>query len=284
MGYCYSLDKNIREDMKKSCLFFIVFVVVALSACKRTVASNNESGNTHESDSIAEVASKDSIERERIFAAKGDTIFGKMLYGINKSEAIKEAKEFVTSLSKGQGVGFYFDTFSFLPIEYFYEIEKMSASGLKYFSSHNRLYKNKLYSVGWESFVNYGKSGSEIAERIDHLVKLFEIKYGKCSKNNYNLCGNFGQYIGTNRIYVEGTVAEWRTNERAITFYINELFGSDRRSESSTEPYQYKLSIQFVDRAVESEAEQYIDEVLNAHKKAKRSQEVEDSINMMNAL
>lgn len=270
--------------MKKSCLLFIVFVVVALSGCKRNVASNNESSNNHESDSIAEIASRDSIERERILAAKGDTIFGKMLYGMNKSEAIKEAREFVTSLSKGQGTGFYFDTFSFLPIEFFYEIENMSASDLKYFTSHNRLYKNQLYSVGWESFVNYGKSGSEIAERIDHLVKLFEIKYGKCSENNYNLCNNFGQYVGTNRIYVQGSVAEWRTNERAITFYIKELFGSDRRSESSTEPYQYKLSIQFVDRVVEKEAEQYIDEVLDAHNKAKRSQEIEDSTKMMNAL
>lgn len=270
--------------MRKSSLLFVVFVVVALSACKRNVASNNEGGNTHESDSIAEALSRDSIEREKIFAAKGDTIFGKMLYGMNKSEAIKEAKDFVKSLSKSQGVGFYFDTFNFLPIEYFYEIESMSASDLKYFTSYNRLFKNKLYSVGWESFVNYGKSGSEIAERIDHLVKLFESKYGKCSENDYNLCSNFGQYVGTNRIYVQGTVAEWRTNERAITFYIKELFGSDRRSESSTEPYQYKLSVQFVDRVVESEAEQYIDEVLNAHNKAERSQEVEDSIKMMNAL
>ena len=270
--------------MSKISLLFIVFVVIALSACKRNVASNNESDNNHESDSIAEVMSIDSTERERIFAAKGDTIFGKMLYGMNKNEAIKAAKDFVASLSKGQGVGFFFDTFSFLPIEFFYEIESMSASDLKYFTSNNRLYKNKLYSVGWESFVNSGKSGSEIAERIDHLVNLFEIKYGKCNENNYNLFSNFGHYVGTNRIYVQGSVAEWRTNERAITFYIKELFGSDRRSESSTEPYQYKLSIQFVDRVVEREAEQYIDEVLNAHNKAKRSQEIEDSTKMMNAL
>ena len=104
--------------MKNSCLLFIVFVVVALSACKRNVASNNESDNNHESDSIAEVIT----EREKIFAAKGDTIFGKKLYGMNKNEAIKAAKDFVASLSKGQGVGFFFDTFSFLPIEFFYDI------------------------------------------------------------------------------------------------------------------------------------------------------------------
>lgn len=52
--------------MKNSCLLFIVFVVVALSACKRNVASINESDNNHESDSIAEVMSIDSTEREKI--------------------------------------------------------------------------------------------------------------------------------------------------------------------------------------------------------------------------
>ena len=270
--------------MNKILYTSIGIFILLIVGCKNTNKANAYVEEQAKKDSVALALKNDSTDRERKFAAKGDTVFGRVCYGMNKVQSQKAAKEFCEALKSRSGYGFIFDTYEFFPIDYFEDIEEFSAYDLKHSSDNNRLYKGKLYSVEWKSFRNYGKSGQDIANRLNHLIELFEVKYGKCNEKPLDLCNYFGQYISNREVEVHGYVAKWETTQRRIVIYIDELIGSDRGSESANEPYQYKVSVHFVNKEVEKEVDEYSERAYKADEDAQRQKQIEDSIKMVNSL
>ena len=85
--------------MKKAILS-ITIVAVCFSCNNRGTTKASESDQTIE-DSVKQLSlirRQDSINRERIFEEKGDTIFANVLYGMNRIEAEKSIKSFLSSV------------------------------------------------------------------------------------------------------------------------------------------------------------------------------------------
>lgn len=270
--------------MKKLLYTSIGIFVLLIVGCKNTNNTSSYNEEQAKKDSVALALKADSIDRERKFAAKGDTVFGRVCYGMNKEQSKKAAKEFCEAFKDKSGYGFIFDTYDFHSIDYFKEIEEFSAYDLKHSSNNNRLFKGKLYSIEWESFRNYGKSGQEIANRLNHLIELFEVKYGKCNEKPLDLCNYFGQYISNKKVVVCGYVAKWETINRKIFIFVDELVGSDRGSESTNEPYQYRVSVHFINKEIEKEVDEYSERVYKENEDAQRQKQIADSIKMVNSL
>ena len=270
--------------MKKLLYTSIGIFVLLIVGCKNTNNTSSYNEEQAKKDSVALALKADSIDRERKFAAKGDTVFGRVCYGMNKAQSQKAAKEFCEAFKDKNGFGFIFDTYDFHSIDYFIDIDEYSSYDLNHYSNNNRLYKGKLYSIEWNSFRQYGKSGQDIANRLNHLIELFEVKYGKCNEKPLDLCNYFGQYISNQKVVVHGYVAKWETTQRRIVIYIDELIGSDRGGESDNEPYQYRVSVHFINKEIEKEVDENGERINKANEDAKRQKQIADSIKMVNSL
>ena len=100
------------------CLVFLI--LVSLVSCNQVTVKDSENQVSDEFSKSRETEKKDSIERERIFTALGDTIFGHVLYGMNESDARAAINDFQNSLPESQAKMF---RFTFSGIE-FYDINE----------------------------------------------------------------------------------------------------------------------------------------------------------------
>ncbi len=267
--------------MNKTLCTSILLVALSFTACKNGASKD---ASTDYVDSISIIHKQDSLEREKLIAAKGDTIFGTLCFGMNLIEAQNNAKSFVKKLKGIYENGFLFDSYHFHDFYSFYNIEDMDVGALQSDYDANRLYKNKLYSIRWESFVNRGSDSHEIEEKVKHFISLFESKYGKCSESNTDLCSYFGRYINNKRIYVDGIIARWETKARGIRIIIDEQVERNDYYEQNGMPFQYKLKVLFVDKRLENEASKYIDGVVKRELEVLKNKQKEDSIKMVNSL
>jgi hypothetical protein len=106
--------------MKKA-LLSITLVAICFSCNYRGTSKTGNSDQTIE-DSIKKlnlIRQQDSINRERIFEEKGDTIFANVLYGMNRIEAEKSIKSFEKELKHydAQIDGFDFGTIHFIYLQ-----------------------------------------------------------------------------------------------------------------------------------------------------------------------
>ena len=85
--------------MKKA-LLSIILIAVCFSCNYRGTSKTGNSDQTTE-DSIKQlnlIRQQDSINRERIFKAKGDTIFAGVIYGMSRIEAEENIRSFEKAL------------------------------------------------------------------------------------------------------------------------------------------------------------------------------------------
>lgn len=263
---------------------YYILLALAIVACKNGRQATAISEEQAKKDSIAMAMEADSIEREQIFEARGDTIFGQVRFGMSLKEAQTSADAFVHKFEKNNTGYFEFAGFKFMDFS-FENIEEMEVNFLPTDWNLNRLYKGKLYSTQWVSFIEHASDIDEISQEIEHLISFFENKYGKCSEKNIYICSNFGKYVNGNRVYADGVIAKWETSKRIIRFDIEETVERNDFYEKQGMPFQYKIKILFVDKNLEKEASKYIDEVVQRKRdEYNNNKQKQDSISMLNAL
>lgn len=290
--------------MKKA-LLSITLVAICFSCNYRGTSNTGNSDQTTE-DSIKKlnlIRQQDSIERERIFAALGDTIFGTVRYGMTQVQAHLAISKFEKSLKDKNGSGFVFDGYHFQPIDNFVDIESLRKNYIKFYpygytpgcepfmrymeefkyNNWTKFYQNRLYSISWNSFYEYGKNGNEISEKANHLIMLFEQKFGKCTEKDLLLCNNFGRTINGQKVTVMGCLAYWEADNKTIGIYLEEI-EMDERVFDKDLPFKYMITIQFQDIINNTKANNFIDDVMKADKAIERDKFQKDSVKSANAL
>lgn len=262
---------------------YYILLTLTIVACNNGKKSSAISKGQAERDSVGMALKADSVERERIFETRGDTIFGTMRFGMDEAQAKQSANEFMKSLN-GNGDGFAFGSYSFRPIEYFKNFEELSEYDLCHYELSNLLYKNKLYSICWESFYEDAKDGEEIANRLSQFISYFEAKYGRCSENDLSICNRFGEYVMRQRVYVHGIVAKWETSKRRIQIELDEKMDADMPTRRAGSFFHYGIRVVFVDKTVEEIVNSLKEEVLDENKKKQIEQQKRDSARLVNSL
>ena len=262
---------------------YFILMTLSLVACNNGKKMSAISEGQAERDSVAMALKADSVEREQIFETRGDTVFGTMRFGMDKTQAKQSANEFMKSLN-GNGNGFTFGSYSFRAIEYFKNFEELSEYDLRHFELSNLLYKNKLFSVCWESFYEDAKDGEEIANRLSKFISYFEAKYGKCSKKDLSICNRFGDYIMKQRVYVHGIVAIWETSKRRIQIELDEKMDADMPTRRSGSFFHYGIRVVFVDTTVEKIVNALREEIIKRDRVKQIEQHKRDSAKLVKSL
>jgi hypothetical protein len=249
----------------KRVLLSIIIVAVCFS-CNNRGTNNLDKSNQTIEDSIKQlvlIRQQDSIERERIFAALGDTVFGQICYGVSLEKYLVAINEFCKPLNKGKDYDFCLVGCNF-KIKHAINVEDRvlyrNISELESIrnekSSETLFFNKKLSSVCWYSTDISSSSSSGGAKKMLDLISLFENKYGEPNiKKPFEF---------------SGVVAEWQTDSRKITF--NYIFSSSQ------------LIISFLNKEYKREIDLYIDEVLKKEKERRLTTQMQDSINNANAL
>ena len=287
-------------------IIFSIIVLASVFSCKNQGGYKVDNDSQKINDSLAQinlVRQQDSIERERIFAALGDTIFGTVRYGMTQVQAHLAISKFEKSLKDKNGSGFVFDGYHFQSMDNFVDIESLRKNYIKSYpygytpgcepfmrymeefkyNNWTKFYQNRLYSISWNSFYEYGENGDVISEKVNHLIKLFEKKYGKCTEKDLQLCNNFGGIINGQKVIVMGRLAYWEAYNKTIGIYLEET-EMDGRVYDKDLPFKYTITIQFRDIINNTEANNFIDDVMKADKAIERDKFQKDSVKSANAL
>ena len=202
------------------------------------------------------------------FKALGDTIFGEVLYGMDKKQAINSVRKFQNKLdrykykryNKPDGNGFIFADVKFMEIE-IVDIEKevldVSTTQGRYYTSFT--WKGKLSQIVWESFYISKFSKTEVSAQLGDFISYFEKKYGKCTSKCVSSDNWFYTDYERRKIFFPGgTVAEWKTDNRLLQISIKGKecpnYGNERGE------YKYTIYVRFFDRSKDKEIESYIEE------------------------
>lgn len=256
-------------------IILISLILVSLISCNQNKSNQVDYGELERAynDSIRQ----DSINREKIFAALGDTVFGNVLYGMNRQQAIKAMREFQRKLPEGKyGDGFMFSDIHFMNLDMHYVEDIGLTSSLLY--STNVFWKNKLIVVHWNSYNLEANSIDEIESVMDNLIKLFVNKYGPCSYKYDSVRG-----LGFRGNHFRGLVfARWETPKRGIQITINgeEEPTVREKMDRYNDKYYYAIEIRFNDKQYDEDISSYQDS-LQQIVDEKRKQ---DSIKTANAL
>lgn len=282
--------------MKKA-LLSITIVAVCFSCNNRGTTKASDSDQTIE-DSVKQLSlirQQDSINRERIFEGLGDTVFGKVCFGMNKTQYRKAFNEFKKPLKNDKD---YYD-FVFAGYEFRgdegYDIEKddsKSVDGypygldniLKEESYYTYFYQDRLFSVVWNSWRDIQEE-SIVKYSLGKLINLFEKKYGKPNVNNIDIFNH--SYIETGAWYQMKVVARWETKKRKIIVFYRDLVGSERdkwMAEKYPSDYQYELYVLFLDKNIKKEVDEYIKPILQKFVDDYKEKKRQDSIKNAKAL
>lgn len=287
-------------------IIFSIIVLASVFSCKNQGGYKVDNDSQKINDSLAQinlVRQQDSIERERIFVALGDTVFGTVRYGMSQVQANLAISKFEKLLKDKNGLGFIFDGYHFQSMDNFVDIENLRTNYIKSYpygytpgcepfmsymddfkyNNYIKFYKGRLYSISWNSFYEYGENGDVISEKVNHLIKLFEKKYGKCTEKDLQLCNNFGGIINGQKVIVMGRLAYWEAYNKTIGIYLEET-EMDGRVYDKDLPFKYTITIQFRDIINNTEANNFIDDVMKADKDLKRDILQKDSCLSADAL
>ncbi len=91
-------------------IIFSIIVLASVFSCKNQGGYKVDNDSQKINDSLAQinlVRQQDSIERERIFVALGDTIFGTVRYGMSQVQANLAISKFEKLLKNKNGLGFF---------------------------------------------------------------------------------------------------------------------------------------------------------------------------------
>ncbi len=273
----------------KKALLFITLVVVCFSCNSRGTSKVRENNQTIE-DSLKQLSiirQQDSIDRERIFEAKGDTIFASVLYGMNRIEAEKNIKTFEKALKHPYPKfdGFVFGTIHFMNIRlYDYEEFKPNYPDPYENSFYSYLWKGKLSCIEWHSYKLYGRKLVEIEDVLNKFITLFENRYKKPNIKNVQSSRWF-IYNGNTILFFDSAVAKWETNKRLIEISIEWNKWPKTAEEIDKEGgYEYNINVRFFDKVKISEIAEYRDSVNEIILKEETERQRRDSLKSVNFL
>jgi hypothetical protein len=290
------LSNNENIILKKAILS-ITIVAVCFSCNNRGTGKASESDHAIE-DSIKQLSlirQQDSINRERIFDELGDTVFGKVCFGMNKTQYRKAFNEFKKPLKNDKD---YYD-FDLAGYEFRgdegSDVEKNSDKtidgypyGLENILKEDRLwtyfYKDRLFSIRWDSWRDI-QDEDIVKYSIGKIIALFEKKYGKPNVNNTDIFNH--SYIETGAWHQMKVIARWETGKKKIIIFYRDLVGSERdkwMEDNYPSYYQYELIVQFLDKTIKSEVDEYIKPILQKFADDYKEKMRQDSIKNANAL
>ena len=270
-------------------LYYILassMMLIVFFSCTNRQTTSTSSNEQAKADSLLIVHKQEALERERKFAALGDTVFGTVCYGMNKEQYLQAVDSFVKPLKKNPS------DFYFLFSGYKFRIygpsnvegnNQKSVSGFRY-GIHNiliedfncsLLFEKKLFVVYWESERIYYGSYNSIVKDLGGMVSIFSKKYGIPNIDN------------TQNFHRNNVIAYWETEKRKIKISYRDLVGYERNKymdENYPNDYQYKLSVLFLNKEAKKEVDEYIKPILQKDKDDYLEQRRQDSIRTANAL
>lgn len=261
----------------------IAILIILLVACSNRQSNSNQYYES-KNDSLLLAHRNDSVNRERIFESKGDTIFAGVLYGMNKIEAEKSIKSFEQALKHYDAniKGFDFGSIHFMNISlYDYEDFKPSCPD-PYENSY--LWKGKLSSVEWHSYNLEAQKLNEIENVLNKLIHFFESRYGK---PNFKIIQSRNWFVFNdgNYQFFDYNIAKWETKKRLITIGIE----WDKWPKTYTEikeglGYKYNIDVRFSDKEKISEIVEYRDSINKVIDREGKERRREDSLKYINSL
>ena len=282
-----------RKHIMKKLISLLVGGFFCLSCNNRNVNKNADESLLPDTISFVELESSNTSgpnnnECQKAFDALGDTIFGEVLYGMDKEQATKRVREFQNKLdifkykryNQSDGNGFVFAGIKFMDIE-IVETEKevldVSTTRGRYYTSFT--WKGELAQIVWESFYVSKNSKVEVSGHLLDFISFFENKYGKCSSKNISSDNWFYvDYEKRKNYFPGGNIAVWKTDNRLIQISIKGKDCPEFGSESGE--YEYTIYVRFFDRSKEKEIDNYIAGKKNA-KNNKIEEERQKSINAL---
>lgn len=277
----------------KKILVIVFAIVMMLSSCNNGKLSAMHADETASIDS-SEIEAR---ARDSIFQSRGDTIFGNVLYGMNKQETKASIKQFQENLKHPLlKTGFVFAGHWFMDIDIYNRDVNDDILIDYYIGNHDgaELWKGKLSAVTWSSEYLYGKIPREVEETLNKFVELFEKRFGKpnSKKTAEHDWIYFSTYSEPYRFYyLDPQIATWDSKERMVIIFMEgknppTYYNGKYISQTGHEglPFKYKLKVSFFDKT-------FLEEISSAGKKLKKQKEQEaldkqreDSLRYINSL
>ena len=263
-------------------LIYSFVCAVLISVCSCDNRAKDSVTTSTEIDSLA----IDSIKRDSIFEARGDTIFANVLYGMNKQDAERSIKQFQENLKHPSP---NYDGFVFADIHFM----KISVQDFAPSSSVDHFYgamlwKDKLGSVTWSSYTQYANSKGRIEYVLNDFIKFFENRFGKPNFKNTN--SSYWLWSrGGKPIFVERDVAIWETSNRKIIITLNgkkapEYDESNYDLYSPQREYEYDIDVSFFDKKALVEMEKCNHDYIEEIGREQRERQRQDSLKSINSL
>jgi hypothetical protein len=271
--------------MKKT-LLLITLVVVCFSCNNKGTNKTNEGCQTIE-DSIKQLSlirQQDSINRERIFEAKGDTIFASILYGMNRIEAEKNIRTFEKALKHPypEFDGFVFGTIHFMNIR-LYDYEDFKPNNPDPYEN-SYLWKGKLSCIEWHSYKLYARKLIKIENVLNKFIAYFESRYKKPNIKKVQSSEWF-VYNNNTFLFFDSVVAKWETNKRLIEISIEWNKWPKTAEEVEKEiGYEFNINVRFSDKVKISEIIEYRDSINEIKLKEEKERQLKDSLKSINSL
>lgn len=270
----------------KHYLILVSLILVSLISCNQN--KSNQIDYSEQKHAYNDSIRQDSINREKVFAALGDTVFGKVLYGMNEQETKEAINNFQSSLPKANSSMF---CFSFSGIE-FYDInedivnsDKVDFDKLKHaYKNQTIIWNGKLNSVIWHSRELCARTTEEIETELNNLCSFFENKYGKPNIKKNNEAINRSILVDNDRklIFAGTTYATWETHDRAIEILLE---GKNcPRDGSGTDWYVYYINLRFYDKPMMKEISSFLEQKETRDIEEFNEKLRQDSIKAANAL
>ena len=270
----------------KKALLSIILIAVCFSCNYRGTSKTGNSDQTTE-DSIKQlnlIRQQDSINRERIFEAKGDTIFAGVIYGMSRIEAEENIRSFEKALKHPypEFDGFVFGSIHFMNIR-LYDYEDFTPSNPDPYEN-SYLWKGKLCCVEWHSYNLYARKSNEIEDVLNKFIEFFENRYDKPNLKKVQSSEWFVCSGGKLR-YFDSTVAKWETQKRLIEISIKWNKWPETSEEIDKKVgYEYNIYVRFSDKVKISEIVEYRDSVNEIELEEEKARRRKDSLKSVNIL
>lgn len=265
--------------MKQS---FYIICFFFLSICSCNNRANDKESVQLGIDSLV----IDSIKRDSIFEARGDTIFANVLYGMTKQEATQSLKQFQETLKHPmpQYDGFVFADIHFMNIGVYDFIPSTYVD--RYDDAY--LWNGKLSTVTWHSYSQHANSKGRIEYVLNDFIKFFENRFGKPNFKNtessYWLWSERGKPH-----FLDREVAIWETSKRKISIGIRGektplLDESNYDLYSAERDYEYVIKVSFFDKKSLAEMEALNKDYIEEQGKKDKERQRQDSLKSINSL
>jgi len=273
----------------------IVSFTLFVACTNKQPSSYNCADVDSRKDSILLAQQKDSVERNRLFEALGDTAFGSVCYGMDKPQYQKALDVFKKPLKSDEDYhDFVFARYKFHADEGS-DVEKnnnKTAEGYPYgldnILKEDRLwtyfFKGKLVSIRWNSS-RIIQDGQSAVSSLGQLVSYFEKRYGPPNANNTKMFNS--SVIETGTWHQMKVIARWETEKKKIVIFYRDLVGSERdkwMEDNYPSDYQYELTVIFLDKIQKKEVDDYIKPIIQKYIDDYNEHRKQDSINNANAL